>query len=126
MIPIDVKVFIARTFNAADQQAALSILAAAIIQDGSEASPSLIRCAPIASGGSLARLHAEVAKLKVDWRGGIFAGENESVGGRLSRARGFKQPLTKETKQPVRPPPRPPQAPEGQEKGEGLCKKGST
>jgi len=96
MIPIDVKVFIARTFNAADQQAALSILAAAIIQDGSEASPRLIRCATIASGGSLARLHAEVARLKVDWRDVIVAGEYESVGGSLSRVRDLNDPITDE------------------------------
>lgn len=94
MIPSDVITFIARKFNAADRDLAASILSGAKVEDGSAASPRLIRCAVIASGGSLDRLRAEVDRLMVDWRDVIVAGEYDSLAGSLSRVRDLNDPIS--------------------------------
>jgi hypothetical protein len=97
VLPDDVLAFIARKFDSADREAARSILAAATIEDGSAASSRLVRCAAVASAGSLARLRAETERLKVDWRDVIVAGEYESIDGGLSRVRDLNDPITDET-----------------------------
>lgn len=51
MIPTDVKHFIIRRFDLADQETAFQLLSGATIEDGSAAGPRLIRCAAIASSG---------------------------------------------------------------------------
>ena len=94
MIPEDVMSFIARKFNAADRDLAASILSAAKIHDGSAASPRLIRCAAVASRGSLGQLRAEVEKLMVDWRDVIVAGEYDLLEGSLTRVRDLDDPIT--------------------------------
>jgi hypothetical protein len=96
VLPNDVMAFIARKFDAADRDTAAAILASATIEDGSAASPRLIRCAAVASHGSLARLRAETDRLKVDWRDVIVAGEYDPIGGELSRVRDLNDPITDE------------------------------
>lgn len=59
----------------ADGIRALALLDAATIEDGSPASPRLVRCAAVASQGSLERLTLLVEMLKTDWRDVIVAGE---------------------------------------------------
>ncbi len=93
MLPNDVIAFIARKFDAADKDAAAAILATAIIEDGSPASARLVRCAAVASGGSLVRLRAEVARLKVDWRDVVVAGEYDPIDGALTRVRDLNDPI---------------------------------
>ena len=75
MIPADVVSFIARRFAAADRETAVQLLEAATIHDGSAAEPRLIRCAVVASAGSLDKLRYYVELLKVDYRDVIMAGE---------------------------------------------------
>jgi hypothetical protein len=53
MIPADVESYVARRFEAADRPEALALLEAAIIHDGSRPGPRLLRCAAVASGGSI-------------------------------------------------------------------------
>jgi len=93
VIPDDVIAFIARKFNAADRDSEASILSAAKIHDGSAASPRLIRCAAVASRGSLDQLRAEVGKLMVDWRDVIVAGEYDLLEGSLTRVRDLSDPI---------------------------------
>ena len=89
--------FIARKFDAADRDVAAAILSAATIEDGSAASSRLVRCAAVASGGSLARLRAETDRLKVDWRDVVVAGEYDPIDGELSRVRDLNDPIIDET-----------------------------
>ena len=93
MIPQDAKDFIARNFAAADQDQAVWILTGARIETGAAASPRLMRCALMASGGSLERLRAHIAQMKVDWRDLIVAGEYVSEGGDLKRVRDLAAPF---------------------------------
>jgi len=88
--------YVARKFDAAERDAAAAILCAATIEDGSAASSRLVRCAAVASGGSLARLRAETDRLKVDWRDVVVAGEYDPIDGELSRVRDLNDPITDE------------------------------
>ena len=71
----DVERFVARRFPLVDRAQALALLRAPVTEDGSLASPRLVRCAAVASQGSLQRLAQLVELLKVDWRDVILAGE---------------------------------------------------
>jgi hypothetical protein len=93
VLPNDVVSFIARKFDVADRRLAGSILEGAKIHDGSAASPRLIRCAAVASAGSIERLRVQVEELMVDWRGVIVSGEYESVVGELTRVRDLNDPI---------------------------------
>ena len=93
MIPQDAKDFIASNFAAADQDQAVWALSGARIETGAAASPRLMRCALMASGGSLERLRAQVAQMKVDWRDVIVAGEYVSEGGDLKQVRDLSAPF---------------------------------
>jgi hypothetical protein len=95
-LPTDVIAFISRKFDAADRDAAAAMLAAAVIEDGTCASERLIRCAAVASGGSLASLRAQIERLEVDWRDVIVAGEYEPLDGDLTRVRDLNDPITDE------------------------------
>ena len=96
MLPDDVIRFIARKFDPADRDAAAAILSAATIEDGSAASSRLVRCAAVASGGSLVKLRAETDRLKVDWRDVVVAGEYDPIDGELSRVRDLNDPIIDE------------------------------
>jgi hypothetical protein len=93
VIPQDVKDFITRTFASADQGQAVRVLSDARIETGAAASPRLMRCALIASSGSLERLRAQVTQMKVDWRDVIVAGEYVSEGGDLKQVRDLSAPI---------------------------------
>jgi hypothetical protein len=92
-IPEDVERFIARRFAAPDRHEATRLLNDAIIHDGTAASPRLIRCAAVASGGSLERLRAEIDMLKIDWRDVIVAGEYVPGQDDLVRVRDLNDPI---------------------------------
>ena len=75
MIPSDVEAFIGRRFPGPERETACRLLEAATIHDGSAAGPRLIRCAAVASDGSLEKLRYYVELLKIDYRDVIMAGE---------------------------------------------------
>jgi limonene-1,2-epoxide hydrolase len=97
MIPMDVSAYIARKFAPGDQQPATALLSTATIENGTLATPRLIRCAAIASDGSLERLAAEVERLKADWRDVVVAGEYEVLEGTLERVRDLNDPIPADT-----------------------------
>ena len=78
MIPTDVESFIAHRFGAADRESATRLLEQATIHDGTAPEPRLIRCAVVASAGSLEKLRYFVEMLKIDYRDVIMAGEYTS------------------------------------------------
>jgi hypothetical protein len=92
----DIERFIARTFKGADCEAAFSLCQSATIEDGSPAGPRLIRCALIASEGSLEKLRIEIEHLKIDWRDVILAGEYASRDGQFIRQRNLNEPIDDE------------------------------
>jgi hypothetical protein len=96
VIPDDVAKFIARSFKPHEQEEALDLLGAATIHDGSPASPRLVRCACVASGGSLDRLRMEIETLKHDYRDVIVEGEYVPVGRKLVRVRDLNEPIPDE------------------------------
>jgi hypothetical protein len=89
----DVERYIARRFAAADREAALGLCRSATIHDGSPAGPRLIRCALVATRGSLEKLRGEIEGLKVDYRDVIIGGEYVSRGGELVRVRDLNDPI---------------------------------
>lgn len=93
MIPNDVTAFIARRFPPAHHESATALLSTATLENGTLATARLVRCAAVASGGSLERLAAEVARLKVDWRDVVVAGEYEVIDGTLERVRDLNDPI---------------------------------
>jgi len=97
VIPEDVEKFIARTFRAAERSEARRLLAGAVLHDGSAPEPRLIRCAAVASGGSLARLRMEVETLKHDYRDVIVEGEYIVKADKLIRVRDLNEPIAEET-----------------------------
>jgi hypothetical protein len=96
MVLSDVSDFVVRRFNAADQRAALSLLSTAILDDGSVPTPRQIRCAAVASNGSMAKLQYYVKMLTVDWRDVISAGEYDFVDGKVKRVRDLSVPIEDE------------------------------
>ncbi len=96
MIPADVKKFVARKFAQAEQDEVLSLLEAAVIHDGSAPEPRLLRCAVVASGGSMDRLRMEIETLKHDFRDVIVEGEYAPSGRELVRVRNLNQPIPDE------------------------------
>jgi hypothetical protein len=75
------------SFSDSDRDAAVALLLAARLHDGSAAEPRLLRCALAASKGSLDRVGYYVRLLAVDYRDVIAAGEYETVSGKLVRVR---------------------------------------
>ena len=75
----------------------MELLEAAIIHDGSAAPPRLLRCASVASGGSLDRLRMEIETLKHDNRDVIVEGEYVPVGRELVKVRDLNDPIPDET-----------------------------
>ena len=96
MIPDDVTKFIGRKFKASDQSEALALLEAATIHDGSAPGPRLLRCAAVASGGSIDRLRMEVETLKRDFRDVIVEGEYLPKGRELVKVRNLNEPIPDE------------------------------
>lgn len=96
MIPDDVTKFIARRFEPSEHEEALDLLRAATIHDGSPATPRLLRCASVASGGSMDRLRMEIETLKRDYRDVIVEGEYVPMGRKLVKVRDLNQPIPDE------------------------------
>jgi len=97
MIPDDVRNFIVRRFAPSDQGAAVALLQAAALHDGSPPGHRLLRCAAVASGGSLDRLRMEIQTLKHDYRDVIVEGEYVPDGLRLIRVRDLDHPIPDDT-----------------------------
>jgi hypothetical protein len=93
VIPLDVEKFIARKFDSADREEALALLKAATIHDGSPPGPRLLRCAAVASGGSIERLRMEIETLKRDYRDVIVEGEYLPNGLKLVKVRNLNEPI---------------------------------
>ena len=96
MIPDDVTKFIGRKFRPSDHSEALALLEAATIHDGSAPGPRLLRCAAVASGGSIDRLRMEVETLKRDFRDVIVEGEYLPKGRELVKVRNLNEPIPDE------------------------------
>jgi hypothetical protein len=92
----DVERFITRRFAPSDREAAVALVTSATIHDGSVAGPRLIRCAVVASGGSMDTLRTYIDLLKIDWRDVIVAGEYVPRDGKLVRVRNLNEPIENE------------------------------
>jgi hypothetical protein len=96
MLPADVARYLARRFDAAERDTACAVLEAATLHDGSAPGERLLRCAAVASGGSLDRLRMEVETLRRDWRDVIVEGEYVPQDGKLVRVRNLNEPIPDE------------------------------
>ena len=96
MLPDDVARFIARRFPAEDRAEASVLLEKATLHDGSVPGLRLLRCAAVASFGSIERLRMEVETLKHDYRDVIVEGEYVPVGRELVRVRDLNLPIADE------------------------------
>jgi hypothetical protein len=92
-IPPDVERYVARRFDAADRSEALALLAAAVMHDGSTPEARLLRCAAVASGGSMERLRMEIETLRHDYRDVIVEGEYIPRGRALVKVRNLREPI---------------------------------
>ena len=81
------------SFSVSDREEAVNLLLAARIEDGSVAGPRLLRCALVASRGSVETLREYVKLRAFDFRDVIMAGEYESIAGELVRVRDLNQPF---------------------------------
>ena len=97
VIPDDVTRFVVRRFAVADQAEAFALLRGATLHDGSQPEPRLMRCAAVASWGSIARLRMEFESLKRDFRDVIVEGEYVPVGTQLVKVRDLNQPIADDT-----------------------------
>ena len=93
MLPEDLGHYLARKFAPADLAEARRLLETAVIHDGSPAEARLRRCAAVASHGDIGKLRAEVARLKVDYRDVIVAGEYQPTGLKLKKVRNLSDPI---------------------------------
>jgi hypothetical protein len=82
-LPADIARYVERTFGTSDQATVLELLSHAVIHDGQPAGARLMRCALIASGGTLLGLVSQLDQLKVDYRDVIVAGEYLPKAGNL-------------------------------------------
>lgn len=96
MTTADVDEFIAHNFDESEREAAVRLVSSATLHDGSAVGPRLVRCALIASGGSLERLRIEIEHLKIDYRDVILAGEYILRDGQYVRIRDLNEPMKHE------------------------------
>ena len=92
-LPADVRDYVTRRFHPRERDAALALLAGAVLHDRSTPEPRLLRCAAVASGGSLQRLAMEIDTLKRDYRDVIVEGEYATRDGKLVRVRNLASPI---------------------------------
>jgi hypothetical protein len=93
-LPEDVVCWVSSNFKDTDREQALSRLRAAVIHTGEPASPRLLRCVALSSGGDLERLNQQIKQLLVDWRDVIVEGEYASERGKLVRIRDLNNPIS--------------------------------
>ncbi len=74
-LPHDVVRWVSSHFKDVDKEQALTQLRTAVIHTGEPASPRLLRCVVVSSGGDLRRLDNGIQQLRIDWRNIIMAGE---------------------------------------------------
>ncbi len=96
MIPADLDRYIARAFTASERPQALALLEAAVMHDGARPEPRLLRCAAVASGGSVERLRYEIESLRHDYRDVIVEGEYVPTPRGLVRVRDLNGPIPDE------------------------------
>ena len=94
VLPQDVEAYVARTFGTGERPDARTLLEGAVLHDGSAPGPRLLRCAAVASSGSLERLRMEIETLKRDYRDVIVEGEYEPRDGKLVRLRDLNDPIS--------------------------------
>jgi hypothetical protein len=92
-LPPDVQAYVARRFHPQERAAAAELLSGAVLHDRSVPEARLLRCAAVASGGSLQRLAMEVETLKRDYRDVIVEGEYVAKDGELVRVRDLAGPI---------------------------------
>jgi hypothetical protein len=80
-----------------EREPASALCGSATIHDGTPAGPRLIRCALVASRGSLDRLRVEIEHLKIDYRDVIMAGEYMTKDGEPVRVLDLNEPIEDET-----------------------------
>lgn len=90
-LPPDVERYVRRTF--AEPEPALELLGKAVLHDGEPASPRLLRCALLNSGGDLAKLRSEVEHMAKDYRDVILEAEYKKQRGEFVRVRDLNEPL---------------------------------
>ena len=76
-LPSDVQIFIEQTFPPEQHAEALSVLGQARIVGSPVSEAWLLRCAAVASRGSLPQLKHFTSLLAIDWRDVAVAGEYE-------------------------------------------------
>ncbi len=87
----DIEAYIGKRFPESQVSVASALVAGAVIEDGTPASPRLQRCALLASEGSLERLQYYVELLAIDWRDVILAGEYIPGGADPVRVRNLEE-----------------------------------
>jgi hypothetical protein len=92
-LPDDVVRWVSSHFSEMDQGQALARLHSAVIHTGEPASPRLLRCVVVSSGGDLGRLDEQIRQLRVDWRDVIMIGEYKFEAGRNVRIHDFNSPI---------------------------------
>ena len=92
-LPDDVHRYLARHFGPQEVDQARALLESSVMHDGSFPSERLVRCAAVASGGSLDRLRMEVETLKRDYRDVIVEGEYVPHGRKLIQVRDLDKPI---------------------------------
>ena len=92
-IPQDVITWVEHNFSHSETELALSMLDTAMIEDGSPASPRLLRCAAVGSRGKIDLLTHLIQELRVDWRDVIVSGEYEINGDNWLKVHDFEQPI---------------------------------
>ena len=96
VIPLDVVEFIDRKFARTERETAAGVLRGAVLHDGTPPDARLLRCAAVASDGSLDRLRYYVDLLKVDYRDVIMAGEYSTSLQDPERLRDLSEPIREE------------------------------
>jgi hypothetical protein len=91
--PQDVISWVENNFSRNENELALSMLETAVIEDGSPASPRLLRCAAVGSRGQIDHLAHLIKELRVDWRDVILCGEYEIDGDNWVRVHDYEQPI---------------------------------
>jgi hypothetical protein len=92
-LPPDVERYVERTFAERERPLALELLQEAVLHDGERASPRLLRCALLNSGGKLERLRTELEHIAVDYRDVILEAEYEKRRGEFVRVRNLNEPI---------------------------------
>jgi len=85
--------YLERTFAPCQWDEAHALLIDSRIHDGTPASARLVRCALVASRGSLERMRTAADELRYDYQDVILAAEHVHEGGEWIRIHDFDQPI---------------------------------